>query len=107
MHPWEDFAETWTHYLHIVDTLDTAASFGLAVEPGGQRRSEGHRPRSSFDPYRARSFDRLIDAWLPLSVAVNSLNRSMGQPDLYPFALSPPVIEKLRFIHGLIRGARR
>ena len=61
----------------------------------------------SFDPYRARSFDRLIDAWFPLSVALNSLNRSMGQADLYPFALSPPVVEKLRFIHELIRGARQ
>ena len=106
MHPWEDFAETWTHYLHIVDTLDTAASFGLAIEP-----EVSDDPKDtvevSFDPYRARSFDRLIDAWFPLSVALNSLNRSMGQADLYPFAISPPVVEKLRFIHGLIRGARR
>jgi hypothetical protein len=26
MHPWEDFAETWAHYLHIVDTLETAGA---------------------------------------------------------------------------------
>ena len=103
MHPWEDFAETWTHYLHMVDTLDTAASFGMAVEP-----EDVDDPTLStdisFDPYRAPNFDRLVRAWLPLTVAVNSLNRSMGQPDLYPFALTPGTIEKLRFIHGLVHG---
>jgi hypothetical protein len=103
MHPWEDFAETWTHYLHIVDTLDTAASFGLAIEPEVSDDPDV-AVEVTFDPYRARRFDRLIDAWFPLSVALNSLNRSMGQPDLYPFAINPPVIEKLRFIHDLVRG---
>ena len=56
-----------------------------------------------FDPYRTPEFDRLVEAWIPLTVALNSLNRSMGQPDLYPFALSPPAIEKLRFVHELVR----
>jgi hypothetical protein len=102
MHPWEDFAETWTHYLHMVDTLDTAASFGLAVEP-----VVGDDPSLAaiaFDPYGAEGFDPLVTAWLPLTVAVNSLNRSMGQPDLYPFTLTPGTIEKLRFVHGLVHG---
>ena len=58
----------------------------------------------AFDAYRTRKIDSLVAAWLPLTIAVNSLNRSMGQPDLYPFVLSPPTIEKLRFIHGLVRG---
>ena len=88
MHPWEDFAETWTHYLHMVDTLDTAASFGIVVDPGS-RDDPTLETEIAFDPYRARNFDRLVEAWLPLTVAVNSLNRSMGQPDLYPFALTP------------------
>ena len=70
----------------MVDTLDTAASFGLAVDPGG---TDDRARRVGFDPYRARDFDRLVQAWLPLTVALNSLNRSMGQPDLYPFALTP------------------
>ncbi|MBB5221404.1 hypothetical protein HNP73_001325 [Amaricoccus macauensis] len=106
MHPWEDFAETWTHYLHIVDTLDTAESFGVTIEPDVSDDPDTV-VELTFDPYRTRNFDKLIDAWLPLSVALNSLNRSMGQPDLYPFALTPPVIEKLRFIHQLVRGAKR
>ncbi len=102
MHPWEDFAETWTHYLHMVDTLDTAASFGMAVDPGVSD-DPTLEAEIAFDPYRWRNFDRLVAAWLPLTVAVNSLNRSMGQPDLYPFALTPATIEKLRFVHGLVR----
>lgn len=107
MHPWEDFAETWTHYLHMIDTLDTAASFGMAINP-----VVGDDPHDNafvgFDPYHAPDIDRLIEAWLPMTVALNSLNRSMGQPDLYPFALTPPAIEKLRFIQDLVAssGAR-
>ena len=38
MHPWEDWAESWAHYLHMVDTLDTARSFGLALRPAGRPR---------------------------------------------------------------------
>jgi hypothetical protein len=58
----------------------------------------------AFDPYRAPSAQRLIDDWLPLTYAVNSLNRSMGNGDLYPFVVSPPVITKLQFIHELVQG---
>jgi hypothetical protein len=59
-----------------------------------------------FDPYRQGDFDELVAAWLPLTYAVNSLNQSMGQPDLYPFVLAPRVLGKLRFVHGLIhRGS--
>jgi hypothetical protein len=101
MHPWEDFAETWTHYLHMVDTLDTGAGFGLSVNP-----TVGEDPRHAavidFDPYDPPSLDHLVRAWLPLTAAVNSLNRSMGQPDLYPFDPSPNIIGKVRFIHELM-----
>ncbi len=100
-HPWEDFAETWAHYLHIVDTLETAAAFGLRVRP-----SAGRHPQLeisiNFDPYQHGDFDALVAAWPPLTFAVNSLNHSMGQPDLYPFVLAPTVMGKLRFIHGLV-----
>jgi hypothetical protein len=101
-HPWEDFAETWAHYLHIVDTLETAGAFGLKVKP---RRARGALAANiDFDPYRAADMDMLIDAWLPIEFATNSLNRSMGQIDLYPFVLSPKVIEKLAFVHALTHG---
>ena len=104
-HPWEDFAETWTHYLHIVDTLDTAAAFGMQIDPVATDDPE-LSTEVAFDPYMARRMERLVASWLPLTYAVNSLNRSMGQPDLYPFVLSPVAIEKLGFIHDLVRSAR-
>lgn len=98
-HPWEDFAETWAHYLHIVDTLETAGAFGLKVKP---RRARGELDaKIDFDPYKAVRMDQLIDAWLPIEFATNSLNRSMGLLDLYPFMLTPQVIEKLAFVHAL------
>ena len=100
-HPWEDFAETWAHYLHIVDTLETAAAFGLNIHAAAGRDPRLDM-RIAFDPYRHADFDALITAWLPLTYAVNSLNHSMGQPDLYPFVLAPRVVGKLRFAHGLI-----
>ncbi len=100
-HPWEDFAETWAHYLHIVDTLETADAFGLRVHPK-VGRDPALAMEIDFDSYRQNDFDVLVRAWLPLTYAVNSLNHSMGQPDLYPFVLAPTVMGKLRFVHGLI-----
>lgn len=101
MHPWEDFAETWAHYLHIVDTLEMAQAFGLSTRP---RVAEGDELDASvdFDPYRKLPMERLTENWMPLTLAVNSLNRAMGQPDLYPFVLSAPAIEKLGFVHNLV-----
>jgi hypothetical protein len=100
-HPWEDFAETWAHYFHMVDTLETASAFGLRLRP---KVGAGDLAAAiDFDPYLAE-MDRIIDAWLPLTFAVNSINRSMGQPDLYPFVLPPAVILKLTFIHARIHA---
>jgi hypothetical protein len=100
-HPWEDFAETWAHYLHIVDALETAGAFGIRVHPKIEQ-SPTLAAAIDFDPYREADLNRLIRSWLPLTFAVNSLNRSLGQPDLYPFVLSPPVVGKLGYIHHLI-----
>ena len=100
-HPWEDFAETFAHYLHIVDTVETASTFELHVRP----RLRHARPAPTvidFDPYDTQDLDRLIEAWLPLTYAINSLSHSMGQPALYPFKLTPTVIAKLAFVHERI-----
>jgi hypothetical protein len=94
MHPWEDWAETFAHVLHILDTLQTAASFGLRVVGEPFAREPLHEP-----------FERVIDAWLPLTYALNAVNRSMGKDDLYPFVLGPTVLEKLAFVHDLVRDA--
>jgi hypothetical protein len=104
MHPWEDFAETWAHYLHIVDALDTAAAFGMRVKPEVSS-DPTLAAKVTGDPYAADSVETLIADWLPLCYAVNSLNRSMGQPDLYPFVLSEPAIVKLGYVHDLIRDS--
>jgi hypothetical protein len=105
-HPWEDFAETWAHYLHILDTLEMAAAFGLRVRPMLDRSGELSADLD-FDPHEAGDVQRLIADWLPLTFAVNNLNRSMGLPDLYPFILSPAVIAKLGFIHDLVHAPRQ
>jgi hypothetical protein len=99
-HPWEDFAETWAHLFHMVDTLETANAFGLAVRP---KLSQGLAAKVDFDPHAA-PLDRLIEAWLPLTFAVNSINRSMGLRDLYPFVVNSPTIAKLAFVHELIHA---
>jgi hypothetical protein len=92
MHPAEDWAETFSHYLHIRDTLDTAAAFGVAP-------AAATFERKVLGP---SGFDAIIELWLPLSWALNMLNRSMGKADLYPFVLPPPVLDKMRFIHTII-----
>ena len=43
MHPWEDWAETWAHYLHMVDTLETARAFGLSIRPAVPARPAWRR----------------------------------------------------------------
>jgi len=103
-HPWEDFAETFAHYFHIVDALDTADAFGLRTSPDVEADVPAIELDRTFDSYRLGSADSLIRAWVPLTLAINSINRSMGQPDLYPFVLSEPVFAKLAYIHALIRG---
>lgn len=103
-HPWEDFAETFAHYLHIVDTLETADSFGMSIHPRGVAHASALDTEVDFAPAGAGSFQPLIKAWLPITFALNSLNRSMGMGDLYPFILSQAVVRKLGFIHALVHG---
>jgi hypothetical protein len=94
MHPAEDWAETFAHYLHIRDTLDTASWSGFAPAS------------ATFDrtPLGPSAFQTIIDLWLPLSWSLNMVNRSMGHDDLYPFVLPPAVLEKMQFIHTVIDG---
>jgi hypothetical protein len=105
-HPWEDWAETWAHYLHMVDTLETAREFGVHVSPRPPNRQTVD-PRITLVGCRPASFDEALENWMPLTCVINSLNRSMGQPDMYPFVLSIPVIEKLKFVHAVIRREGR
>ena len=100
-HPWEDWAETWAHYLHMVDTLETAHACGLSLKP---RKAAEPRMVISAPPLKIDSFDEIIADWFALTYVLNSLNRSVGTPDSYPFKLSPPVQEKLHFVHWVVLG---
>jgi hypothetical protein len=103
-HPWEDFAETWAHYLHLVDTTEMASAFGIRMRPKLDERGE-LTARIDFDPYHLTDIGELIDNWVPLASLINNLNRAVGQHDAYPFVLTPLVIEKLGFIQKLAREA--
>ncbi|WP_166647341.1 zinc-binding metallopeptidase family protein [Prosthecobacter fusiformis] len=104
-HPWEDWAETWAHWLHMHDTLETAEAAqcrtnivrpkidpALLCEPGQKPEAEH------------QAFCERISHWVALTTLVNELTRSMGQPDAYPFASGGAVLKKLFFIERVVRG---
>jgi hypothetical protein len=103
MHPAEDWAETFAHYLHMRDGSQTAAAYGLELHgpdlPAGDAFAASPRDAPG-------SFDEIVAAWLSLSYALNAINRSMGRDDLYPFVLAPAVVDKLRFVHELVSEPR-
>jgi hypothetical protein len=100
MHPWEDWAETFAHYLHIDAGLKTARSFGF--ELGDPSRSAAEHAYRLSDDIAVGS---MVQSWLGYSLALNAMSRSIGQGDLYPFVLSPQVIRKLDFVHRLVTEA--
>lgn len=103
-HPLEDWAETWAHYLHMVSAVDTAEATGM--EPRAKGLSFGAIwPFKVFDVYREETFDALMERWIPLSIALNSMSRCMGHNDFYPFVISAQAYDKLAFVHRMIRGA--
>jgi hypothetical protein len=104
-HPWEDWAETWAHYLHMVDLLETAASYHTRLLVPGNNPDEAEEVTNPFEGGSV-GFEQLVNQWVPLTLLLNSLNRSLGQDDAYPFALSGQALGKLRFVHDVIRTAR-
>jgi len=98
MHPWEDWAETFAHYLHIHDTLETARNYGLSPQRGKMLPAVSEE--FTVEPARPG----WIEEWTELSIALNALNRSMGLPDAYPFALTETVWKKLSFVGEMIHA---
>ncbi|MCW5623950.1 MAG: putative zinc-binding peptidase [Burkholderiales bacterium] len=96
-HPWEDWAETWAHYLHLVDTLETASAHGVSLYPVDTVQE----PDSTGLP---ETFDRMLANWVPLTLMLNEFNRGMGLPDSYPFVLPPSAVGKLHFVHETINA---
>lgn len=94
-HPWEDWAETWSHYLHMMDTLETAYYNNLQIQSNLDTR-----PLQFIEsPIAALDFEKTLKQWSTLTHTLNALNQSMGLADAYPFTLSNTVSDKLRFIH--------
>jgi len=102
-HPWEDWAETWAHYLHIADLLETADALALDAETLDTVAARQGRET----PVPEAPFAALLRRWASLREAANALNRCMGLPDLYPFVISPAIAEKLRFAHELLDRSRQ
>ncbi|MDN4502361.1 putative zinc-binding metallopeptidase [Alteromonadaceae bacterium BrNp21-10] len=107
MHPYEDWAETWAHYMHIMDTLETAKNFSITGSITGNTQAmeevgELNLPQDGHFFSAQTSIDSILDTWMDFAVILNSLNRSMGMNDAYPFVLTQPVRTKLSFIHHAI-----
>ena len=107
MHPWEDWAETWAHCLHMHDTLETADNAALSSRTTGATFDtadfvgiEGATQANAVD------FVVRVERWTSIGILCNELSRSMGQPDVYPFALTVPVLRKIFFIERVISKAR-
>ncbi len=105
-HPWEDWAETWAHYLHVVDSLGTALSFGLDAEDL-EADLEPFTPADLYAPDApdAVRFLSMLNGWIEMTMVLNELARSMGQQDFYPFVMSRPVVAKLQFVHIVVRDS--
>lgn len=107
-HPWEDWAESWAHYLHITDTMETAYDFGFSIGgraiPQPLTLADG-TPNQQGNYLTAISFDEMLTDWMRLTIAMNALNRSMGLRDAYPFSVSMKVGDKLRYVHSVVNKA--
>jgi hypothetical protein len=101
MHPWEDWAETWAHYLHMVDTLETANNFDVSIS-SIEIISPYISTRNHTRLDTEISFSKLFNDWCALTGVINALNRSMGMDDAYPFVISITALNKLRFVHQVI-----
>ena len=107
VHPWEDWAECWAHYMHMLDTVDTAQSFGLSIDS----TQIEFTPFTSDWLYQSDHADdvRFLDflnRWTLLTMMLNGMSRAMGQPDFYPFVLPHEAVTKLHFIHLLVVSSR-
>ncbi|WP_126456835.1 zinc-binding metallopeptidase family protein [Sulfuriflexus mobilis] len=100
-HPWEDWAESWAHYLHFMDVLETASHHHVGIQ-GDEIKYTQNNLR---DWLEFHDFGSIIGQLVKLMRTLNELNRSLGFPDPYPFEHSPTVINKLGFIHRVVMSS--
>lgn len=103
-HPWEDWAETWAHYMHLMDLVETASSYGLSANPDVMPGMDALRFEKITDPYSGQDFHAMFNHAGAVAMALNSLNRSLGHRDAYPFVLTDAIKSKLLFVHDTIHG---
>jgi hypothetical protein len=134
-HPWEDWAETWAQYLHILDGVETAQSFGWASEniplpftpfsPSevlAGKASNGSTLLKTVNKWVRRSsagitlvgspksdavFLEVLNRWARLSPALNELAASLGHATLNPFIFSVMTVKKILFVHKMTNLARK
>lgn len=102
-HPWEDWAETWAQYLHIIDGVETASAFGWTSD----------RVPLPFTPFKPApetetgskseaAFLRTLNGWAKISPALNEIAASMGHSTIYPFVFSETAVRKILFVHKVV-----
>jgi hypothetical protein len=101
MHPWEDFAECFAHYLHITDTLDTTREAGMVLH-GDRVRFSAPGDITPLESYCQTPIERLLFDWKWISLFFNRVNAAMGKNPLYPFDISTAVAGKLGFVHMVV-----
>jgi hypothetical protein len=90
-HPLEDWAETFAHYLHILDATDTAIAHEL-IPPDSTGLNDANE-------IARLEIDDILDAWRPINTAVNAIAETLGAPAVYPFEPIGAVVDKLAFVH--------
>jgi hypothetical protein len=102
MHPWEDFAECFAHYLHITDIVETSREAGLVLR-ADRIRFSFPRDIAPLASYQDVPVEQLLADWKWLSLFFNRVNTAMGKNPLYPFDIPPAVARKLAPVHKLVR----
>lgn len=108
-HPWEDWSETWAHYLQMVEGMETFEGMGLeaariALPSVGFSPEAGALPSVlPQEPAADAAFLAWLQGWVAVSTMLNEMSASLGQPALYPYIVSLKVAQKLRLVHYLVK----
>ncbi|MFM2071850.1 MAG: hypothetical protein RLZZ623_2113 [Actinomycetota bacterium] len=84
-HPSEDWAETFAHYLHMRDGLETADAFGIDRPTG-----------------RPESFTGMVQRWRRITKGLDEISVGLGHVPPYPFTISAAMEAKMAFVHRRI-----
>jgi hypothetical protein len=106
MHPWEDFAECFAHYLHITDCIETSREAGMVLH-ADRVRFTAPGDIVPLQSYADVPVERMLSDWHWMSLFFNRVNTAMGKNPLYPFDIPPAVVTKLGFVHRVVRESAR